>query len=65
MDLAERYRARANSSAQIFAGGRTISGKESLAEDEDKVQPSFSVGQDDAPVRQDANVGRFFVSETS
>lgn len=63
-ELAKRYRARANSNAKIFAGGRTVSGKETLAEDDDAIQPSFAVGQDDVPVRQDANMGRFFVSET-
>jgi hypothetical protein len=33
----------------VFAGGRTVSGKEDLALDTDKIQPSFSIGQDDNP----------------
>lgn len=48
-DLAKRLRARAASSggAEVFVGGLTISGKESLGEDSDAVQPTFKIGQDD------------------
>jgi hypothetical protein len=50
MDLAERLRTQASSSGvEVFAGGRTISGKIALAEDTDAIQPSFSRGMHDSP----------------
>ena len=64
LDLAERYRAQAGKSAEVFAGGLTISGKQRLAEDDDKIQPAFSVGQDDyRGVRQVADIGRYSKDE--
>lgn len=33
--------------AEVFAGGLTISGKNTLDDDSDAVQPAFSVGMDD------------------
>ena len=34
---------------EVFAGGLTKSGKRTLSEDNDAVQPEFSVGMDDRP----------------
>jgi len=35
--------------SEMFVGGLSVSGKESLDEDTDAVQPSFRIGQDDEP----------------
>jgi len=50
-DLAAQLASGATGSggASMFVGGASISGKESLSEDSDAVQPSFSIGQDDEP----------------
>jgi hypothetical protein len=49
--LAEDLDAKALSlgGAEMFVGGLTISGKETLDSDTSAVQPSFSIGQDDLP----------------
>ena len=50
LDLADRLRdqvGQSSSHAEVFAGGLTISGKDSLDADSDAVQPSFSIGQFD------------------
>ena len=52
---ADEYQVRANvlkrrigtDLAEMFVGGTTISEKETLAADEDAIQPSFQIGQDD------------------
>ena len=47
--LAKELRNREMRFAEVFAGGRTHSGKDSLASDSDAVQPWVSLGQDDNP----------------
>jgi hypothetical protein len=55
--IADAYRKRAEELrregggvlAEFFAGGLSISGKESLNENTDAVQPSFRMGMDDHP----------------
>lgn len=42
-------RAMEASGAEVFTGGLTISGKETLDEDTDAIQPNFRVGGDDFP----------------
>jgi len=48
---AQELRARANGlgAPTWFAGGQTVSGKDTLTNDSDAVQPAFRVGQDDLP----------------
>ena len=46
-ELAKRLRKRAWTSAELFAGGTTISEKDTLASDTNAIQPSFKIGQDD------------------
>jgi hypothetical protein len=45
--LADELRDRSSMVAEVFAGGLTISGKDSLADDSDAVQPAFKIGIDD------------------
>jgi len=46
--LAEKLKRRIGTDlAEMFVGGTKISEKETLAEDEDAIQPSFQIGQDD------------------
>ena len=56
LDIAEAIRkARRRKGAPFFAGGLSKSGKEALDEDDDAVQPNFSVGMDDNPPRFNRN----------
>lgn len=45
--LADELRDRSSMVAEVFAGGLTISGKDSLADDSDAIQPAFKIGIDD------------------
>ena len=47
--LAGTLRVKSATSSEVFFGGQSIAGKLTLAEDDDAVQPRFSVGQDDYP----------------
>ncbi len=50
LELADKLRAQigtTNKLGEVFAGGLTISGKESLDGDTDAVQPAFKIGQFD------------------
>lgn len=49
---AELRRKRSTEGLSMFIGGRTISGKETFADDSNAVQPSFAIGQDDFPETQ-------------
>lgn len=64
LDLAQRYRKQASKTVEVFAGGLTKSGKERLAQNDDKIQPAFSVGQDDYRIKQVADIGRFTEDES-
>lgn len=55
--LADQYRRRAASTLSVFAGGRSVSGKADLQNDDDATQPAFSIGLDDAPSGTDQNAG--------
>ena len=48
LDLAERFRTQASltgtSISEIFAGGRSIEGKEEIADDEDAIASRFRIG---------------------
>ena len=46
---ADKLRKRGSTSAPWFVGGLSKSGKDDLRSDEDAVQPTFSLGQDDYP----------------
>lgn len=46
----------ANPAGGVFIGGATISENDSIHEDTDLVQPSFSIGQDDIPGTRNNNV---------
>lgn len=48
-DMAAALRKRANATNAPWAGGRSVSDKESLAEDESLVQPIFRKGEGDNP----------------
>lgn len=47
--VAARLRNKAGAAAEVFVGGLSISGKNTLAQDTDAVQPAFRVGMDDLP----------------
>ena len=50
LDLADKLRDQVgttNQRAEVFAGGLTVSGKDSLDSDSDAVQPSFRIGEFD------------------
>jgi len=65
-DLARRLRALAGIpqtpdgatqiAAEMFAGGLTVSGKQSLDADTDAVQPAFRIGQDDNPAAGEGTI---------
>lgn len=57
--LATKLKMRANLLVDVFAGGRTISGKEDLAADTDAIQPAFDVGMDDYASSQNSSYGRW------
>ncbi len=57
--MADRLRKKAQSGAEVFAGGLTISGKQSLDNDSDAVQPDFELGQDDYLRPTDRRFSRF------
>lgn len=46
-DLARRLRLEAGKRSEIFVGGLSKDEKDNLLSDEDRVQPSFRIGQDD------------------
>jgi hypothetical protein len=48
-DIAKELRSRVDVRAEIFAGGLTVSGKDTMADDTDAIQPAFKRGQDDLP----------------
>ena len=48
-------RSKGNREVDVFAGGLTISGKDSLNQRTDDVQPNFKVGQDDRIVLDEEN----------
>ena len=52
---ASMLRSRVNRHTEVFAGGLTISGKDSLNESTSDVQPGFKVGQDDRIVLDEKN----------
>jgi len=47
--IAGTLRAQVTKRAQIFVGGLSIDAKSAMRDNDDLVQPSFSVGQDDHP----------------
>ena len=52
---ASLLRSKVNREVEVFAGGLTISGKDSLEESTTAVQPGFKVGQDDRIVLDEKN----------
>ena len=61
LTLAQKLKMKRNATLTVFAGGRTISGKEDLAADTDAIQPSFDTGMDDNPgIAQDSSWGRWW-----
>ena len=52
---ASLLRSKVNREVEVFAGGLTISGKDSLEESTTDVQPGFKVGQDDRIVLDEKN----------
>ena len=50
LELADKLRESVNNGAlEVFAGGLTRSGKETLASDDDAIQPDRALGMDDRP----------------
>ena len=59
LDLANELRNKQSANLQIFAGGRTCSGKRALANNADATQPAFGIGMDDFDGDQDATHNRY------
>ena len=52
---ASLLRSKVNREVEVFAGGLTVSGKDTLEESTTAVQPGFKVGQDDRIVLDEKN----------